>query len=165
MLLISDANIFIDLYKLNLLQLFSELQHSVATTDFVYNELYQEQKELVDKIGVEVFVSSPEELGTFFQEFQSLGQVSISYQDYSVYDAAKKHDGVVLSNDKRLRNFAKTKGVNVFGLFFILDEMHAQGLVESSVMLSKLELLGTINKRLPTSELDKRKEMLQELLS
>lgn len=161
MLLISDANIFIDLYKLDLLELFGDLNLDVATTDFVYNELYPEQKEMVDTIEVEVFALSAEELPVFYQEFYGLGQTNISYQDYSVFDAAKKREGAVLSNDRRLRNFAKAKGVDVFGLFFILDEIHSQGLVEGSVMLSKLELLATINKRLPANELEKRIEALK----
>jgi rRNA-processing protein FCF1 len=54
MLLISDANIFIDLDKIDLLEICTQLNYKIITTDFVYNELYSKQKETLDKKNIEM---------------------------------------------------------------------------------------------------------------
>lgn len=43
-IVINDANILIDLAKLDLLDKFSNLSFDLHTTDFVYEELNEEQK-------------------------------------------------------------------------------------------------------------------------
>ena len=43
-IVINDANILIDLAKLDLLDIFSRLPFDLYTTDFVYEELNEDQK-------------------------------------------------------------------------------------------------------------------------
>ena len=156
MLLITDANIFMDLEKVGLLEYFDKLDFKFATSDFVFNELNSQQKTIVNQLNVDVFEISPTKIASFYQEFSNLGQLNISYQDYSIFYHAKAYNGTVLSNDKRLRNFAKTRSISVKGLFFILDEFISQMIISKEIMVQKLLLLKTINKRLPIQELDKR---------
>lgn len=49
-IVINDANILIDLVKLDLLDLFSNLNFELHTNDFVYEELNEEQKSPVSKL-------------------------------------------------------------------------------------------------------------------
>jgi len=156
MLLISDANIFIDLEKTDLLQHFDKLGMAVATSDFVYNELNSEQKSIVSQLNVEIYTMDAEELLDFFNAFAAQNFKKLSSQDYSIFYYAKKHHGEVLSNDKRLRVYAKDKSVAVKGLFYILDAMVEQACVTPRTMVEKLLHLKEINKRLPLDELDKR---------
>ena len=121
MLLISDANIFIDLYNIGLLEEFNELNINIATSDFVYNELNTSQKSIVDTMNIEVYELDSNELVDFYSEYQSLGKVKISSQDYSIYHFAKKHNGEVLTNDGALRKFARRNSINFKGVFYILD--------------------------------------------
>ena len=49
-IVINDANILIDLFHLDLVDVFFGLQHlDLKTTDFVFEELHDEQKEIVDQ--------------------------------------------------------------------------------------------------------------------
>jgi len=160
MLLISDANIFIDLDKTDLLRYFDRLGFAVATSDFVYNELNAEQKSILDGLDIEIYEMDGEELSSFYTEFFDLNLKKISSQDYSIFYYAKKCDGEVLSNDLRLRKFAQRKSIIVKGLFYILDEMVSQNRVTASLMVEKLIMLKEINKRLPIDEVDKRIEAL-----
>lgn len=161
MLIISDANIFIDLNKTDLLQHFDSLGFTVATSDFVYNELNEEQRSIVDGLDIERYEMDGEELSSFYTEFSALNLKKISSQDYSIFYYAKKCDGEVLSNDMRLRKFAQKKSIPVKGLFYILDEMVSQNCVTATIMVEKLILLKEINKRLPIDEINKRIETLQ----
>jgi rRNA-processing protein FCF1 len=156
MLLITDANIFMDLEKVGLLESFDSLSFDFATSDFVFNELNPQQQTVVKHLDVSIYEISANEIASFYQEFANLGQLNISYQDYSIFYHAKKCDGTVLSNDKRLRNFAKVRSIPIKGLFFIFDEFVVQGIVNKKLMTKKLILLKEINKRLPIKELDKR---------
>lgn len=158
MLLVSDANIFIDLYKINLLEKFDKLDFALATTDFVFNELNKEQQAVLRKLNIEVVAFNNSEMAIFYSEFQALRQLHISYQDYSIFYVAKKHNGELLSNDKTLRNFASAKQVKVKGIFYILDKMIELGIESSVNMLMCLKKLAEINNRLPINEIEKRIE-------
>ena len=156
MLLISDANIFIDLEKTDLLKYFDTLGITVGTSDFVYNELNQQQRAIVAELNIEIYTMESDELLSFFNDFTALELKKLSSQDYSIFYYAKKHGAEVLSNDKRLRKYATKKSIPVKGLFYILDEMVANHCVTPRTMVEKLLQLKEINKRLPIDEIDKR---------
>lgn len=156
MLLISDANIFIDLEKTNLLKHFDTLGFAIATSDFVYDELNTLQKSIVTELNIEVYTMDSNELMDFMSDFRTQNLKKLSYQDYSIFHYARKYDGEVLSNDKRLRKYARKKDITVKGLFYILDKMVSQECVTPRTMVEKLILLKEINKRLPANEIDKR---------
>lgn len=158
MLLVSDANIFIDLYKINLLDKFDKLDFVLATTDFVFDELNKEQRAVLQKLNIEIVAFNGNETAIFYSEFQTLQQLHISYQDYSIFYVAKKHNGELLSNDKTLRNFASAKQIKVKGIFYVLDKMVEMDLVSKIDMAEHLALLSKINNRLPINEIEKRIE-------
>ena len=156
MLLISDANIFIDLEKTDLLKHFDTLGIAVATSDFVYNELNSEQRSIVTELNIEIYTMESDELMDFFTDFTAQNLKKLSSQDYSIFYYAKKYNGEVLSNDLRLRKYATKKSISVKGLFFVLDTMVSQQCVTPRTMVEKLLHLKEINKRLPIDEIDKR---------
>ncbi len=159
MLLISDANIFIDLEKIGLLIEFSKLDIKISTSDFVFNELNTKQKMLVKSLSVDIYTLDPIELMTFFSEYQSLGQVKISAQDYSIYYFAKKYEAYILSNDKALRKFSHNNSVDVKGIFYILDLIIEQSELSKNDLEKSITLLLN-NSWLPKDEINKRLERL-----
>jgi predicted nucleic acid-binding protein len=156
MLLISDANIFIDLEKIGLLDVFHQLSHRIVTTDFIYNELYSNQKEKLDILKIEILTFNENELIDFYNNYTKLGKVGISSQDYSLIYKAKKIKGSIITGDKALKNYIKRENINVFGVFFILDEILKENLISNDIWKSKLLDLQNINKRLPKKEFEKR---------
>ena len=159
MLLITDANIFIDLDKIGLLNEFDKLNIEIATSDFVFNELNAEQKKIVKKLNVNIYELSSSELMDFFVEYKTLGRIKISSQDYSIYYFAKKYDGKVLSNDKPLRTFSKKNKIEVKGVFYVLDLIIKYSNLDNDKLSKALSLLLE-NNRLPKNEINKRLEML-----
>jgi len=156
MLLISDANIFIDLEKTDLLKYFDRLGIDIATSDFVYDELNSKQRSIITTLSIEIYTMDGNELIKFLTEFTAQNLKKLSSQDYSIFYYAKKYGAEVLSNDKRLRIYATKKSIPIKGLFYILDEMVAQEYVTPRTMVEKLLQLKEINKRLPIEEIDKR---------
>ncbi|MBL0721326.1 MAG: hypothetical protein JJV88_01965 [Sulfurovum sp.] len=160
MLLVSDANIFIDLEKIGLLIEFSKLDIEISTSDFVFNELNDKQKMLVKSLSIDIYTLDSDELMIFFTEYQALGQVKISSQDYSIYYFAKKYEAYVLSNDKALRKFSNNKSVDVKGIFYILDLIIEQSKLSRDDLHNSIALLLN-NSWLPKDEINKRLERLK----
>ncbi len=159
MLVVSDANIFIDLERIGLLIEFSKLDIGIATSDFVFNELNAKQQLLVKSLDLDVYSLDSDELITFFTEYQALGRVKISHQDYSIYYFAKKLDATLLSNDKALRKFSTQKSVDVKGIFYILDMIIQQSKLSKDDLKKSITLLLD-NSWLPKDEIHKRLERL-----
>ncbi|MEA3499238.1 MAG: hypothetical protein U9R16_09285 [Campylobacterota bacterium] len=160
MLLISDANIFIDLERVGLLIEFSKLDIEISTSDFVFNELNDKQKMLVKSLSISIYTLDPDELMTFFTEYQALGQVKISSQDYSIYYFAKKYEAHVLSNDKALRKFSNNKDIDVKGIFYIIDLIIDQSELDKDALRTSIALLLD-NSWLPEDEINIRLERLK----
>ena len=156
MLLISDANIFIDLDKIDLLDTCNQLSYKIITTDFVYNELYSQQKETLDKLNIEQLTFEAEEMIDFYTKYSQLGNVGISPEDYSLIYKAKKENCSILTGDRALRNYIIKEHIQVFGIFFILDSILEQNLISEEEWKIKLKTLQTINQRLPKKKKKKR---------
>jgi len=159
MLLISDANIFIALERIGLLIEFSKLDIEISTSDFVFNKLNEKQKLLVKSLNIDIYTLNSDELVSFFMEYQSLGQVKISSQDYSIYYFAKKYKSYVLSNDNALRKFSNRNNVDVKGVFYILDLIIEQSQLNKKDLKISISLLLN-NSWLPKDEINKRLERL-----
>lgn len=160
MLVVSDANIFIDLERIGLLIEFSKLDINISTSDFVFNELNEKQQLLVKSLDVDIYRLDPDELITFFTEYQALGRVKISHQDYSIYYFAKRYNATLLSNDKALRKFSNQKSVEVKGIFYILDMIIQQSKLSKDDLKKSISLLLE-NSWLPKDEITKRLERLK----
>lgn len=156
---ITDANILIDLIKLDLL--FPLLQSEVfefKTTDFVLNELYEEQKKsLIPFIlnnHLEVLESREQDLIEIAILKQQVS--ALSFEDCSVCYFAIKYQGVILTGDARLRTHAVSSGLKVHGILYLFDQMLQNKIVTPKTAIRKLRLLAESNKRLPQKEIEKR---------
>ncbi len=159
MIVVSDANIFIDLERVGLLIEFSKLDMGIATSDFVFNELNAKQQLLVKSLDVDIYSLDADELIMFFTEYQKLGRVKISHQDYSIFYFAKKLNASVLSNDKALRKFSTKNSLEVKGIFYILDMIITESKLSKDDLKKSITLLLD-NSWLPKDEIHKRLEKL-----
>lgn len=157
-LAVNDANIFIDLFDIDLLQMFFELNIELHTTDLVINELDPEQKLPVlekaarGKITVKKF--SEDELDEIRKLEKKRGALSI--QDWSVFYYAKQMNVMILTGDNTLRKEAKSKGFEVHGIIWLLDQMVSQKTIKSKQAIEKLEALMKINQRLPKKDCEEK---------
>ncbi len=157
--LVNDANILIDLAKIGLIDKFSDLNFDLYTTDFVLEELNQDQQisvqELInlDKIGLITTET--------IEDFQGINDLlekasGLSFQDCSIWYYSKKMGGTLITGDGKLRKAATKDGIEVRGIIYILDEILRQGKITFAIAIEKIELLYKLNDRLPRGELPKR---------
>ena len=160
-IVINDANILIDLAKLELLDVFSKLKFELYTTDFVYEELNQEQKSpvsMLNKNGHLTIIETEETID--FQNITNLldSSTGLSFEDCSVWYYSQKLSGTLLTGDGKLRKQVSKKGIEVRGIIYIFDELLEQDLIDINIAIEKIEQLYHLNNRLPKKEIAKRIE-------
>lgn len=156
---INDANILIDLIKLELIDSFFRLEAvKFATTDFVFQELYEEQKELlipfIQSDQLKIIKSSSEEI--FEISKITVTSRGLSVEDCSVYYYAFKLQAILLTGDGKLRKLCEDEGVEAHGIIYLFDIMLSNAIIDYHTGSLKLKSLLSFNSRLPKREIDKR---------
>jgi len=159
-IVINDANILIDLFHLDLVEVFFRLQGlELKTTDFVFEELHDDQKEVIvqfiENQSLTIIESSEEDLNNIFEILSSTNGLSV--EDCSVWYHAKKNLGILLTGDGRLRKQSSADGVEVRGILYIFDQLLISDLITFEFAIEKLNQLYLLNERLP---IDAKKQRL-----
>jgi rRNA-processing protein FCF1 len=143
---VTDACIFIDLFQLNLVNSFFELDCEFHTTIDVINELYPIQKKALSSFieHQKLFVHAIDELERLWI-FQHIKSNSLSEADKSVLYIAQKLNAIVLSSDKVLRKFAANFQLPYHGLLWIIDALVEQEKLSKLQAKEKLTILLSQN--------------------
>jgi rRNA maturation endonuclease Nob1 len=145
-LAVTDACIFIDLIELQLMSEFFELPLEIHTTLDVFNELYAEQKEILKayrSVGKLTIHNLTSEERSQIQE-ENFPR-SLSDNDKSVIFLADKLDAKVISSDKAVRNYAKSKAIDFHGMLWIFDKLIEYKLISPFEATSKINILFSKN--------------------
>ena len=158
-IIINDANILIDLVHLDLMNEFIQLDLELKTTDFVFEELNEEQKIIIEGYinseHIELIIT--EEEGDFESITTILENSSgLSFEDCSVWHYADKLNGILLSGDGKLRKQAIANGVTVKGILYLFDQLLLNELISFDYAIVKLNQLYEINQRLPVNSKNER---------
>ena len=161
---VNDANILIDLVKLQLLPHFFSLQLKFHTTDLILNELHDWQVE-----ELQLFINSGALIINQLSDIELIDVAllqtekrQLSEQDCSAIVCARKVTGSLLTSDKNLRNFATKKAIAVIGHLWVFDKMVAENTITPQNAILKLtELREVVNSRLnlPKIECENRLEL------
>lgn len=158
---VNDANILIDLVKLDLLPHFFGLQLAVHTTNLVLEELSSSQQlalqKYIDDGQLAVHACNDQELLQI--GFIGMNRPALSTQDCSALWLAQNLSALLITSDNKLRSTAKAENLDVHGHFWVFDRMYEAGLLTGSQAAEKLnELCSIVNTKLelPRKEIEKR---------
>ena len=154
-LLVNDANILIDIVKLDIVDAFLSLNFELYTTDFVFAELEEEQQKEITSDNLQIISTDNN------ADFAAILELStthsgLSFEDCSVWYYAQKLGGTLITGDGILRKKVINSGLEVKGIIYILDEIKAQNLLTLADCIEKISQLKTLNNRLPHHEIDAR---------
>ncbi|WNJ21304.1 hypothetical protein [Pontibacter sp. G13] len=158
-ILVNDANILIDLIKLDFMDAFMKLEARLMTTDFVLNELDPDQQKLLGPYleNHSLTSISTESVDDFQGIYQLLGaHTGLSFEDCSVWYYSIQLAATLVTGDGKLRKTARKSGVEVRGIIFLFDEMLAQGVITKQLAIEKMQALRALNPRLPQQEMERR---------
>ncbi|TBR36059.1 MULTISPECIES: hypothetical protein [Dyella] len=155
-ILVSDTSVLIDLERGQLLEQVFSSGLTFVVPDFLY------QKELEDtngpylrKLGLGVLTLSGCEM-LLVQAIRA-SRSSLSVPDCSALVCALRKEHVLLAGDGALRDEAKAKGVDVRGLFWVLDHLEASSHVSPADLHAALLQISSHRRcRLPRNEVSER---------
>lgn len=160
-IVINDANILIDLINLELEIPFFQLEQlELKTTDFVFEELHDGQKEILQQYIIQgrlIIIESEEEDLINISNILSTTN-GLSFEDCSVWYFAKSQEGILLTGDGKLRRNSSADGVEVRGVLYIFDQLLLHGIITFDYAILKLNQLYQINDRLPAEAKNQRIE-------
>lgn len=158
-IIINDANILIDLVQLDLMSEFIKLEMELKTTDFVCEELNEEQKivitDFINSGDIQLIVTEDDEDYNRIVDILE-NSSGLSFEDCSVWYYAEKLEGILLSGDGRLRKQAIANGIIVRGILYIFDQLLLANLITFELAIEKLEQLYENNTRLPIASKNER---------
>lgn len=141
-LVVTDANVFIDLYQLGLIKSFFELDIEVHTTTAVFYELYPTQQQILKAFQTINKLTTHILLENDFLAIKRLGYPrSLSEADKSVLYVAEKINACVLSSDKTVRNYAKQMNMDFHGMIWVFDQLVAKEIITKRSAVIKLKQL------------------------
>ena len=158
---VKDANVFIDLESMGILDLWFQLDYHTMTSSFVVVELENGGHDnAVASIRAgqvaEGVISMEEMMGEFEGLRIECEPLGLSIADVSVIYLALREDAVLLSGDKPLRVFAKLRSVEVHGTLWIMDQLVESGTLVRKLAAQKLRTLlartGREQRYLPRAE-------------
>ena len=152
---ITDANIFIDLIYVELLDNLFEIDIEIHTTLNVVDELNQnQQKALFTFAKKNQLTIHKQEVLDIPDDIKNNRRLSDS--DKSVFSLALELDAFILSGDGMIRKISYTKKIEIHGIFWLLDKFLESKLITKKNARQRLKNLMEYNKRLPTDECEKR---------
>lgn len=160
-IVVSDTNIFLDLFDADLIDLFFQLPIRVHTIDFVIDEIKRPDQHLIieqlianGKIVVNSYPSE-EILSLYIFNSECGGNLSLT-DSTVIYYAQSLENCRLLTGDRQLRIRAEQKGIIVSGILYVFDQLVEYCLLRPIEASQKLEELFRINSRLPRGEVESR---------
>lgn len=155
-ILVTDANIFIDLHYVNCPHWLTYLDGEIHTTDIVLHELYQEQvaifKPYIHVIAEADIIAinnlQPPEINS-----------RLSDADRSVIWYAKENeakDTILLTGDNSIRKWCLKNDMNVHGILWVFDKAVAGKHVHPAEVCERLQKLRQLNLWLPVKECEEQ---------
>lgn len=157
-LLVSDANIIIDLDVGNLLERFFRLPYQFITPDILFEqELKVQHSNLLD-LGL-CLCSLNEESMTYAFELKQKHKPT-SLNDIFCLSLAKQEKCSLLTGDKALKEVAKLELIQTNGTIWVLKQLVLLNIIDRQDALNSLELMKSNGRRLPWEQ---AKELIQSL--
>lgn len=153
LLLISDANILIDMEDGSLIPVIFQLPYEIAVPDILFELELRERHSHLLQAGLKVKSLSPASIKK--TEFLTGQYPRPSMMDHSALALALQERCPLLTGDKDLRIAAKKEGVEVHGTLWIIEELLNQKIIQQSQAKGSFDAMKVKGSRLPWGDVEK----------
>lgn len=160
-LLITDANIFIDLANLNAIKWLFALPVEVHTSDVVWAEITAHHL-AIQPFPLHIHEIEEAEMPALLELVQQHPQ--LGFADCSVLYLTAKLGGTCVTGDGALRKQVSNHGHEVRGILFIIEQFAQHKICTVNDCIDILHRLKQTNARLPLAEIDRMLDRLQQAL-
>lgn len=154
-----DNSVLSDLHSVDLLRLLGGFSFRKIIPDVVYDEYTRIEGAVMDigtleSWGLMVESMEPDAVEEVIRLIPQ--HPALSTPDLFALVMAQEREALLLAGDKNLRTVAEYKGVQTHGILWVLDELIRLALLDPPTAHARLTVLMIWNKRLPSSECEKR---------
>lgn len=157
-LLISDANILIDLEEGQLIELMFQLPYRFSIPDILFFEELEEEHQHLTELGLTLSELSSETVSYAAELIPRYGQASRN--DCFALALAAMQDCPLLTGDKALRKAAEAESVMVHGTVWLVEMMIKKQIITIDQARTAYRRMEAAGRRLPWSVAE---AILQEL--
>ena len=160
-LLVSDTSILIDLERAGLLESAFSGDWAMIVPDLLYErELLAENGPYLRSLGLGVVELSPDEVS--FAQAVKRSRPALSLADCFALTCAQRKNHVLLSGDKVLRAEARARNSVVYGVLWLLDQMHAATVAPALLVEGLTKIHAHPRCWLPKDEVQMRLRLWQQ---
>ena len=149
LLLISDANILMDIEVGDLVAPMFSLNCQFAVPDLLYFEELEGDYTYMRNLGLQVRSLDPQTLGRVVQLSQRYYRMGTGRNDLSALALAEVERCSLLTGDAALRKAAEAENVPVKGTLWLLEKMLVEERISVTVARASLQKMRANNRRLP----------------
>jgi predicted nucleic acid-binding protein len=153
LLLISDANILIDVEDGNLTPVIFRLPFEIAVPDILFESELRARHSHLLEAGLTIKSLTAESVKKTESLIQQYPRPS--FMDHSMLALALQEQCPLLTGDKDLRIAARKEGVEVHGTIWIIEELLNQKMIEQSQAKSSFEAMRVKGSRFPWGDVEK----------
>lgn len=160
-LIISDANIFIDLDCADITALMFQLEIDFAVPDILYATELSERHGELPGLGLQVKELAPAVIDTTTTLRNTYRRPSLN--DLMALALAQHEECPLLTGDRLLREAAQAEQVEVFGLLWLMEQMYRSELLNVDQLEASYYRMLQARRRLPEVEINQQIERLKGL--
>lgn len=151
-IIISDANVLIDILTAELIQEMFQLPETFAVPDILFAEELADHHPELPSAGLQILEMTPEHIEQSAQLRQQYARPSMN--DLLALTLARHHICPLLTGDRDLRTVADEHGVEVHGTLWLLERLLQQELIALNQLEQAYKRMRAAQRRLPWNEVE-----------
>lgn len=160
MLLISDANVIIDMQDGGLLEAMFQLNETFAVPDMLYAEELEQQQPQLPRLGLQIKSLSGESIARAMA--LRLRYTGPSTNDLFALELARECQCPLLTGDMALRKAAESEGVELRGTLWLVEQLVRQRIITVTVAHNAYRKMRDAGSRLPWPMVEKQIRRLEK---
>jgi len=148
-LLISDANILIDISAGGLLDELFRLDYEYGLPDVLFEEELRAQHPELPEMGLQVLTLAAEAINDMMALQSKHHKTGVSTNDCMALTLARQEHCPLLTGDGALRQIALAEGVDVKGTVWLVEQMLGSGVIDADRASQAYQAMKDDGSRLP----------------
>lgn len=155
-LLVSDANIIIDMNAGGLLRPMFRFDATFAVPDLLFEEELRADHPELPQLGLKLLELREETVLYAEQLIENYRGLGASTNDFLALALARQEKCALLTGDQRLRQTGEAEGVDVHGTLWLLERMLETGTINYRLAEAGYGKMRAIGRRLPWEEVERQ---------
>ena len=154
-LLISDANILIDMEVGEILGEMFRLEYDFAVPDVIFDQELNNKAKYID-LGLNKLELTAQSIAEVVRIKNDITGSSVSTNDVFALSLAKQEGCKLLTGDMALRRLSESEGVQVHGTIWVVEKMLQSGMIAIEQAETAYELMREDGSRLPWDDVEEQ---------